>query len=91
LLPGDYDADGKVDNADFNVWRATFGTSIGSRPADGNGNGTVDAADYVVWRNNVGASVFTSSGSGVAVPEPATWILLAFSAIGMLVNARWKW
>ncbi len=71
LLPGDYDADGDVDNADSDKWRSTFGTNTGSRPADGNGNGVVDAADYVVWRKNLGATVHAGAGaaSGAAVPE----------------------
>ena len=50
LLGGDYDADGDVDNADYVVWRSTFGDSIGILRADGNGSGVVDAADYVIWR-----------------------------------------
>jgi Glucose / Sorbosone dehydrogenase len=83
LLPGDYDADGDVDIDDYAVWRSTFGTSTGSRPADGNGNGVVDAADYVVWRNNLGASVHAGAGvaSGAAVPElTATAYLLVLAA-----------
>lgn len=91
LLLGDYDANGKVDSADFDVWQGTFGTSTGSRPADGNVNGIVDTADYVIWRKNFGSSVFSSPASSAAVPEPAAWMLLAVAAIGMLVNFRRKW
>ena len=89
LLAGDYNADGKVDNADYAVWRSTFGTSTGSRPADGNGNGIVDAADYIVWRNNLGADVHLGAGSGGAVPEPATAAyVLVLAAIGHLFSYR---
>lgn len=75
-LPGDYNFDGEVDDADYVVWSASFGTvntpsdSIQILPADGNGNGTVDAGDYVVWRNNFGASL--TAGGIATVPEPTT-------------------
>ncbi len=73
LLPGDYNADGEVDDLDYNVWSTTFGTSTSPRPADGNGDGMIDLADYVVWRKNFGASVHGGAGSGRStVPEPAT-------------------
>ena len=91
LLPGDYNADGNVDNADYAVWRTTFGASTGSPPADGNGNGVVDAADYVVWRNNLGASVFDGAGaaSGAAVPELTTVTYsIGFSAVLLLIGIR---
>jgi glucose/arabinose dehydrogenase len=66
-LPGDFDYDGDVDNADFGIWRATLGLVSATAPADANRNGVVDAADYVIWRNNSG----TSLGAAV-VPEPST-------------------
>jgi hypothetical protein len=88
-LPGDYDLDGDVDQADYIVWRASFGNpeSVPGNNADGNANGIVDAADYVLWRDNLGTSLFTPLGtgsgsalglSGTAVPEPAS------IAIGLL-------
>lgn len=86
LLPGDYNADGSVNNLDYAVWRSSFGTSTGSRPADGNGNGVVDSADYVVWRNNLGSSVFPGAGS--AIPEPSAAVLLYVLAAVGLRNRR---
>jgi glucose/arabinose dehydrogenase len=73
LLPGDYNADGVVNDDDYNVWQSTFGATMAGAPADGNGNGTVDAADYVIWRDNLGASVHVGAASagGTAVPEPS--------------------
>ncbi|MEX2307362.1 MAG: PEP-CTERM sorting domain-containing protein [Pirellulales bacterium] len=67
-LPGDFNGDGRVDAADyvvwrknngteteFNTWRAHFGESLSvGLPGDFNGDGSVDAADYVVWRKNNG-------------------------------------
>jgi hypothetical protein len=64
-LAGDYNGNGSVDQADYGVWRAGFGSAVtpGSG-ADGNGNGAVDAADYTVWRDNLGATLALGSGSG---------------------------
>ena len=55
-LAGDYNLSGVVDNADYNLWRAEYGTVIESS-ADGNGNGVVDAADYTIWRDNLGKTL----------------------------------
>lgn len=95
LLAGDYDADGDVDNADYAVWRTSYGASAGNRPADGNGNGTIDAADYVVWRKKLGASVHTGAAAafGATVPEPAASSCLLVG-VGWLAaarrNRRWR-
>jgi hypothetical protein len=71
FLPGDYNHDWLVDNADYATWRAQFGKTTGYITADGNGDGKVDAADYAVWRKHS-----TTGGAGAveggAVPEPAT-------------------
>jgi hypothetical protein len=57
FIPGDYDRNGAVEEADYPVWRQNFGTtSAAGLQADGNGNGSVDAADYVVWRKNLGTT-----------------------------------
>lgn len=61
-IPGDYDGSGLVDQADYNLWKSTFGSNSDLR-ADGNGNGAVDISDYTVWQDNLGAT----SGSGNAV------------------------
>jgi glucose/arabinose dehydrogenase len=88
LLPGDYNADGEVDDLDYGRWRATFGTNTGPRPADGNGNGVVDAADYVLWRKNFGASVHDDPGAGgSSVPELASAWYVAPS-LGLLLLSR---
>jgi glucose/arabinose dehydrogenase len=89
LLAGDYNADGDVNNLDYDLWRTTFGTATGSRPADGSGNGVVDAADYVIWRKNFGASVHAGAGSGAGsaanVPELSTAAYFFEVAVAMLL------
>jgi hypothetical protein len=68
-LNGDYNADGRVDAADYIVWRKNDGTPAGHSlwrtnfgrtgppPAalgDFNADGSINAADYIVWRKTDG-------------------------------------
>ena len=65
-LAGDFNIDGAVDNDDYLVWRANFGSNL-LLGADGNTNGVVDAADYVVWRKNLGAGTPPGTGSSATM------------------------
>ncbi len=67
---GDYDHDGVIDAADYEVWRSAYG-STELLNADGNGDGVIDAADYVVWRD-----AFAAAASASRIPEPAGCVLL---------------
>jgi hypothetical protein len=67
-LPGDYNQDGKVDAADYVVWR--------NDPAAFGG----DPAGYTTWRANFGATASGSAAAIAAVPEPAAWSLMALAA-----------
>jgi hypothetical protein len=55
-LPGDANGDGKVDDADYAIWRTNYnqtktgGASIG----DFNTNGKVEGLDYLIWLTNFG-------------------------------------
>lgn len=73
LIPatGDYDRNGVVDAADYDVWRDAYG-STELLDADGNSDGVIDAADYVVWRDALANTASTAS-----IPEPAGAVLLA--------------
>jgi hypothetical protein len=67
-IPGDFNADGTVDAADYLVWRKTDGTQLG----------------YNTWRSHFGVSLPPVQVVASAVPEPAAIVLLAVavSAIG---------
>ena len=52
---GDYNANGKVDAADYVLWRNTQGFSVVPYNfSDGSGDGTVNAEDYAPWRAALG-------------------------------------
>jgi hypothetical protein len=55
-LTADYDGNGRVDQADYDVWRRDFGSTT-DLAADGNRNGRVDTADFLIWRANLGRVV----------------------------------
>lgn len=83
-LPGDYNLNRTVDDADYATWKAAFNST--TEPfVDGNRNGTVDAADYTSWRDRNGAS-FAAAGA-IAVPEPGAGLLLAMG-IAAALSAR---
>jgi hypothetical protein len=68
-LAGDHNGDGKVDAADYVVWR--------KNPAGFGG-----AQGYTDWVNNFGAMLGAGGGAGVgAVPEPSS---LALVMLGLL-------
>jgi hypothetical protein len=78
LVPGDYNDDGKVDAADYVVWRKHEGTMT-TLPNDPHG-GTIGALQFDTWRANFGA--MAGSGGSAAVPEPGTSVL---AILGLLV------
>lgn len=83
---GDYNADGKVDDSDDDVWKADFG-STSKLDADGNDDTFVDAADYVIWRDNLGNTVGEEIG-GPVVPEPAPPCLMCAMAVAAAFGRR---
>jgi hypothetical protein len=83
-VPGDYNANGTVDGADYVLWRKALGTST-TLPNDSTAGTT--AEDYTVWRQNFGRT----SGSGAAVsavPEPASALLAFVAAVGLCALTR---
>jgi hypothetical protein len=72
-LPGDYNQDGRVDAADYVVWRENDGGQPG----------------YDAWRTNFGRTAGSGSGSSTAVPEPNWISLLMATALtGYCLAAR---
>jgi hypothetical protein len=64
-LLGDYNRNGRVDAADYVVWRKNDGSPQG----------------YNEWRTNFGRTTGAGSQSDAIVPEPTNWILLLPLAI----------
>ncbi|MCI0335767.1 MAG: hypothetical protein L0228_21380 [Planctomycetes bacterium] len=83
-LPGDFNDDGKVDAADYVVWRKNENTT-NTLPNDSDLGGTVGADHYNLWREHFGDMTMAGSGLGsAAVPEPAP---LVTTCLGMLAFA----
>jgi hypothetical protein len=81
-IPGDYNVDGRVDAADYVVWRNTLGqTVVAGGGADGNRDGMINQEDYVVWRAAFGNSAANPQNAVNNLPEPADWILFMTSAV----------
>jgi hypothetical protein len=77
-LLGDFNSDGRVDAADYVVWRDGLGTIF-------------TLTDYDLWRANFGKVVGTASGGesgSSAVPEPAAATLLVVSMLLMSMSRR---
>ena len=93
-VPGDFNADGVVDEDDYGLWRQTFGSTTDLR-ADGNGDNVVDAADYSVWRDNAGERLRIGSRPPAfveaTVPEPRShWLGLAMVAVLLVRVAKFS-
>jgi mannan endo-1,4-beta-mannosidase len=73
-IPGDFNGDGQVNGADYQVWRDHYGLGASS-PADANDDGRVDTADYTIWRD-------AATAASTAVPEPAT-VLICLAATAL--------
>ena len=79
-LPGDYNADGRVDAADYLVWRQNLGASV-VLPNDTT-PGEVSQVDYEIWKANYGQVVISGSAESTLVPEPATLWLIGIMLTG---------
>jgi autotransporter-associated beta strand protein len=83
-LVGDYNNNGKVDAADYTVWRNSVGdpgTSLVNR--DPNNMGVVGEDDYDSWKENFGAMAGSGSLASAAVPEPASLVMVGMTVIAM--------
>jgi hypothetical protein len=83
-LDGDYNSDGKVDAADYVLWRNNVGQPNGTLPNDTTGADPIGSAQYQLWTANFGKP----PGSGAALdatttPEPASIVLLLMALAGL--------
>jgi len=83
-LAGDFNRDGKVDGADYVVWRRTTGQA-GFLAADANGDHIVDHLDYQIWRQAFGV-VGSGAGQTAAVPEPVNLIATMTAALTIVAS-----
>jgi hypothetical protein len=87
---GDYNDDGVVDAVDYTVWRNNLGDETEDNINNsGDGMNGVDPADYDVWKQNYGDTVPGAGSGGLAIPEPASIVLLA-TAIALAPLRRGK-
>jgi hypothetical protein len=88
-LYGDYNNNGKVDAADYVVWRKRLGQSV-TIPNDST-PGTVQQVDYTVWRTNFGTMLGSGSGLldfGGNVPEPSATAIVILSGVCLSLLRR---
>lgn len=85
-IPGDFNSDGRVDTADYVVWRNSLGTST-VLPNDST-PGSVTQDDYNTLRTNFGKLAASGAASQGAVPEPANSLvpLTAVFVLRLLPN-----
>jgi len=83
----DYNNNGRVDAADYVMWRKTLGNTVtpGSG-ADGFVDGTINDLDYFWWRSHFGLTDGAAPGLGSelsagAVPEPASPAVFVVAAL----------
>ncbi|MCO6043222.1 PEP-CTERM sorting domain-containing protein [Aeoliella sp. ICT_H6.2] len=89
--PGDFNADGTVDLADYNVWRNNLGsTDETSISMNGYLNGVVDSADYGLWKSNFGhvCPMPIMAASPTSVPEPGSMLLMAAATLAGLARMK---
>jgi len=79
-LPGDYNADGTVDAADYVVWRDNLGKSVVHFP-NMYGAGSIGTAQYDLWRDRFGTSLQVANASSTVIPEP--------SVLNLVLTAGW--
>ena len=85
IVPGDYNGNGRVDTADYVLWRKG-----GPLQNEVDTPGTVNAQDYTEWRARFGNTSGSGSGlgGGSAVPEPTTLTLLSAAGAALLLGWR---
>lgn len=87
--PGDFDADGDVDGADFVAWQTHFPQSINGTLAVGDADKDfdVDGADFVIWQTHF---PYTPGPGVVPVPEPMASSFVGLGIFFTMISLRYR-
>jgi hypothetical protein len=85
-LAGDYNSDGRIDAADYTVWRDSLGAATLTNRGAGI-TGPVGTGDYDFWKSHFGEGMGSGAAAGAAIPEPTTACLI-FSITILAGNVR---
>jgi hypothetical protein len=86
VLFGDYNNNGRVDAADYVVWRNRLGQNV-TIPNDMS-SGNVGPGDYTVWRTNFGRALGGGAALSAAVPEPSAFLLVLAAGTAIVFVRR---
>jgi hypothetical protein len=88
MTPGDFDADGLVNDGDLAAWQAGHGMAASAARIDGDadGDGDVDGADFLLWQRNFGTA--GNLAANQATPEPGTIQLMVVAAAVLASRLR---
>jgi hypothetical protein len=89
ITPGDYNADGMVDAADYVVWRKTLGLAVNLPNRDSENVGSISTGDFNSWREQFGEMSPGGNSSGSeSIPEPNAGLLwVAVVVLGTAIRA----
>lgn len=87
-VAGDFNSNGKVDAADYTVYRNSIGLmSLNNRGAGI--TGPVGPADYAFWKSHFGEGMGSGATAGAAIPEPISLCqVLGLVAIGLVWRGK---
>jgi hypothetical protein len=82
-IAGDYNNNGRVDAADYVLWR-----NGGPLQNETVTLGSTTPEDYAVWRSNFGNSAGSGAalGSSTSVPEPGSLLLSLLTGLGLIAT-----
>jgi hypothetical protein len=80
-IPGDFDRDGDVDDADLVVWQQGYG-DLENGVADADGDEDSDGRDFLIWQRNYTGPLPAAVGSGI--PEPSSTVLAMMCGLTLL-------
>lgn len=85
----DFDNDNDVDGADFFIWQRNYLISNASHSqGDADWDSLVDSLDLGIWGQQFSSLPPTAVGQSVAVPEPASVMLMTLFGLGLITRRR---